>query len=239
MGNTVNKILYQPPPPSSHRVNSDDRCTITYHRVTTSLGHTIAVAHIDVGAALTIIHSHGNAEDLSGAVEAATQWCSRLNVNCIAYDYSGYGDSEGVPSEASLHADIAGVYCFARVECGIEPEQLILYAFEYSFYFYKLRLLFLLCLLLTFEKNCFINGSGIYMSAPTVTDKGFHWDARPACTWQPRLLRAQKRTIPRFLARARDYAVSWFTHHSPPCFVWCFRCLVRWYRICFCFCLFV
>jgi hypothetical protein len=131
MGNTVNKILYQPPPPSGHRVDSDDCCTITYHRVATALGHTISLARINVGAALTSIHSHGNAADLSGAVGAATQWCSRLHVNCIAYDYSGYGESEGVSSETAVLADIAAVYCFARVDCGIEPEQIILYAFEY------------------------------------------------------------------------------------------------------------
>lgn len=49
-------------------------------------------------AKYTIIYAHGNAEDL-GDIKPTLQKLNKLNFNVFAYDYRGYGTSEGIPTE--------------------------------------------------------------------------------------------------------------------------------------------
>ncbi|KAL6324828.1 hypothetical protein AAG906_018355 [Vitis piasezkii] len=51
----------------------------------------------------------------------------RLRINLMGYDYSGYGQSTGKPSECNTYADIDAVYKCLKEQYGVKDEQLILY----------------------------------------------------------------------------------------------------------------
>lgn len=51
--------------------------------------------------------------------------CS-CQVNVLAYDYSGYGWSDGEATEAALYKDIQAVYKYAVTELKVAPHNIIL-----------------------------------------------------------------------------------------------------------------
>ena len=51
----------------------------------------------------------------------------RINCNIFSYDYSGYGQSTGKPTEKNLYADIDSAWQALRTRYGISPENIILY----------------------------------------------------------------------------------------------------------------
>lgn len=50
-----------------------------------------------------------------------------LRANVLIYDYSGYGMSEGKPSEANCYADIRAAYSYLICEKRLDPGQIILF----------------------------------------------------------------------------------------------------------------
>ncbi|XP_020264408.1 protein ABHD17B-like isoform X2 [Asparagus officinalis] len=79
------------------------------------------------GAGLTVLYSHGNAADLGQMYELFVELSVHLRVNLMAYDYSGYGQSSGKPSEQNTYADIEAAYRCLVDTYGICPEDIILY----------------------------------------------------------------------------------------------------------------
>ncbi|XP_065166454.1 alpha/beta hydrolase domain-containing protein 17B [Atheta coriaria] len=78
-------------------------------------------------ARFTILFSHGNAVDLGQMSTFYLNLGSSINCNVFAYDYSGYGQSAGKPSEKNLYADIEAAWQALRTRYGISPENIILY----------------------------------------------------------------------------------------------------------------
>ena len=64
-------------------------------------------------ARATLVWSHGNAGNIAGRVDVALALAAR-GVDVLAYDYRGYGRSEGWPSEAGVYLDAEAVYDSAR-----------------------------------------------------------------------------------------------------------------------------
>ena len=50
-----------------------------------------------------------------------------LGLNCLAFDYRGYGDSSGRPTEAGTYLDAQAAYDWLTGAKGIPPEQIILF----------------------------------------------------------------------------------------------------------------
>lgn len=73
-----------------------------------------------------VIYSHGNFEDL-GRVTGRLEALRKLGVSVFAYDYPGYGTSEGTPTEASTNEALRECYEFVRDELRFAPENIILY----------------------------------------------------------------------------------------------------------------
>lgn len=129
MGNLVDSILFQPPPPSRLKENK-----IIWLR--TALGKRIPAFHIEFSSnghkgspPITILYSHANAEDL-GCIYPWCKYLSRqLKVNIFAYDYTGYGlaTDEGKPSESNCYSDIDAAYDYLRLRLNIPADQIVLY----------------------------------------------------------------------------------------------------------------
>ncbi|PAN35924.1 hypothetical protein PAHAL_6G244600 [Panicum hallii] len=97
-------------------------------RVRTRRGSEIIAMYVrHPGASLTVLFSHGNAADLGNMHRIFVELSARLHVNLMGYDYSGYGQSSGKPSEANTFADIEAAYkCLVDVY-GTREEDIVLY----------------------------------------------------------------------------------------------------------------
>lgn len=73
-----------------------------------------------------VVLSHGNAGNISGRLDIASM-LHTLGVSVVMYDYRGYGDSEGDPSEKGLYMDLEAVVNFLKKEKGFHEKQMILY----------------------------------------------------------------------------------------------------------------
>jgi abhydrolase domain-containing protein 17 len=77
-------------------------------------------------ARYTILYSHGNAEDL-GDSQPIFEELRRLGFSVFAYDYQGYGTSQGEPSESNAYADVEAAYHYLTDNLGVQAEDIISY----------------------------------------------------------------------------------------------------------------
>lgn len=77
---------------------------------------------------ITIIYSHGNAEDLGIAYNFFCALSEELKVNIVGYDYTGYGPKAGTekPSEHAAYKNIEAVYDYVTKTKGVPEENVIL-----------------------------------------------------------------------------------------------------------------
>ena len=74
----------------------------------------------------TILFSHGNAEDIGINDSFATR-VRDIGFNVLAYDYRGYGTSDGSPSEDNAYADIDAAFNYLVATKAIPPDKIILH----------------------------------------------------------------------------------------------------------------
>lgn len=79
------------------------------------------------GARKTLLFSHANSTDIGIMFRRVKDLCARLRINVFTYEYSGYGECTGTPSEANLYADVEAAYQYLTEERGIPGEQVICY----------------------------------------------------------------------------------------------------------------
>ncbi|GCC34592.1 alpha/beta hydrolase domain-containing protein 17C [Chiloscyllium punctatum] len=75
----------------------------------------------------TLLFSHGNAVDLGQMCSFYIGLGNRIRCNIFSYDYSGYGASNGKPSERNLYSDIEAAWTALRTRYAVSPENIILY----------------------------------------------------------------------------------------------------------------
>ncbi len=114
------RMIFLPPAPSY-------RDTPDVIRLTTVGGERIAAVYLpNPRATYTVLFSHGNAEDL-GSVMPLLPVLRDLGFSVFAYDYRGYGLSEGRPSEQNVYADIDAAYEHLTRDLRVPPERIIPY----------------------------------------------------------------------------------------------------------------
>lgn len=91
-----------------------------------STGHLIDCIYKDNKSNIVLIFSHGNSSNLSG-LSYIYDFYNKLNVNFIAYDYPGYGRSEGKPSENLLYESLASTLNYCCRELNYNNNQIILH----------------------------------------------------------------------------------------------------------------
>jgi uncharacterized protein len=55
-----------------------------------------------------------------------------LGLNVLAFDYRGFGDSPGEPSEAGMYADTRAAYDWLRTVKGVPPSRIIIYGVSFG-----------------------------------------------------------------------------------------------------------
>ncbi len=75
------------------------------------------------GARATLVWSHGNGGNIAGR-SAVLRGLSARGVSVLAYDYRGYGRSEGSPSEEGVQLDVLAAYDHLRAR-GVPASRLV------------------------------------------------------------------------------------------------------------------
>ncbi|TYJ25632.1 hypothetical protein E1A91_A07G062800v1 [Gossypium mustelinum] len=117
------KFAFFPPNPPSYKLVKDEatgisvldpfphRENVDVLRIPTRRGNEIVAVYVrNPMATSTLLYSHGNAADIGQM-----------------YDYSGYGQSSGKPSEQNTYADIEAAYKCLEESYGAKQENIILY----------------------------------------------------------------------------------------------------------------
>ncbi|KAJ0857370.1 putative serine aminopeptidase, S33, alpha/Beta hydrolase [Helianthus annuus] len=154
ISNLSAKFAFFPPSPPTYQIKKQENGKLNAIYTSSSMPLTSAAGGVDDGgggsvdvlslctkrgnkivafylknpyARLTLLYSHGNAADLGQLFDLFVQLKANLRVNLMGYDYSGYGESSGKPTELNTYADIEAVYECLQTEYGVSQEDLILY----------------------------------------------------------------------------------------------------------------
>lgn len=106
-----------------------------YVEITTSRAEKIPAIHkrmkdIPEDQRLTILYSHGNAEDLGLILPVIDALAQATKCDVLAYDYVGYSISKlegGAPSEAGCLRSIDAAWCYLVEREKIPPKRIILF----------------------------------------------------------------------------------------------------------------
>jgi abhydrolase domain-containing protein 17 len=113
-----NRMIFQPQP-SGYR---DDNEIV---KIKSTNGAKISARYLsNPKATLTILFSHGNAEDI-GNDEVLLEGLRSIGFSIFAYDYQGYGTSEGVPTEAGAYDDVEAAYSYLTQTLHVPSERII------------------------------------------------------------------------------------------------------------------
>ncbi|EPS68665.1 hypothetical protein M569_06103, partial [Genlisea aurea] len=134
------KFAFFPPNPPSYGLATEEgtgklrmtavseKDNIDVLRVKTKKGTEIVALYVrNPMAKLTMLYSHGNAADLGQMYDLFSELSIHLRVNLMGYDYSGYGQSTGKPTEMNTYADIQAAYECLKDTYGTKEEDIILY----------------------------------------------------------------------------------------------------------------
>ena len=109
------------PHPSSYRDSAE------VLKITTANGSKISAVYLhNPGAKFTLLVSHGNAEDL-GDDRYWLEELRRAGFSVFAYDYEGYGTSEGKPTETSVYQDEAAAYDYLAINLKTPPDRIVIF----------------------------------------------------------------------------------------------------------------
>ncbi len=76
------------------------------------------------GASNVILYSHGNGEDI-GDLSGVFQTISEAGISILAFDYPGYGLSDGRPTEMGCYASAEKAYQFLTLTQHVSPDRIL------------------------------------------------------------------------------------------------------------------
>ena len=99
--------------------------TPDFFKLTAADGTRITATYLPNSAArYTLLFSHGNAEDIGDNLSFFMALRS-AGFAVFAYDYHGYGTSEGTPSEKAIYQDVDAAYDYLTETLRVPPERII------------------------------------------------------------------------------------------------------------------
>ncbi len=76
--------------------------------------------------AATLIFCHGNAGNMGDRIEKIENF-RQLGLNVFIFDYRGYGQSQGRPTEQGMYRDGEAAFDYLRSRNDIDPEKIVVY----------------------------------------------------------------------------------------------------------------
>ncbi len=113
-------VIFQPPRPTYQ-----DKANII--KIPLENGNKISALYLThPHATITLLYSHGNAEDL-GTLYPLLEMFQQHGYNVLAYDYQGYGTSDGKPSEKNTYQDIMAAYTYLTQTLAVPASHIVVY----------------------------------------------------------------------------------------------------------------
>jgi uncharacterized protein len=125
------KLIYFPGP-ERNLVAPDPSLGLSVQRVeiaTQDQGKLVAwVIPAQSASTFWLLVCHGNAGNLS-EFDRPVHYAGlhQLGLNLLAFDYRGYGESAGIPSEAGLYRDVDAAYRYLTSERGVPVSKIIIF----------------------------------------------------------------------------------------------------------------
>ncbi|MBW4521337.1 MAG: alpha/beta hydrolase [Scytolyngbya sp. HA4215-MV1] len=117
------RLIFHPP-----KASYQDTSQIL--KLTTADKIQISAIHLpNPQATYTVLYSHGNGSDL-GDVLPTLQTIQAIGFSVFAYEYRGYGTSQGNPSEQGTYRDIDAAYAYLTQHLRIPPDRILLYGWS-------------------------------------------------------------------------------------------------------------
>ncbi|RYG64636.1 alpha/beta hydrolase [archaeon] len=122
MGATLSSLVFQPPSLSYVSPRG-----INYVWIRTKNNFQLPAFYIDAHSSVTILFSHGNAEDLAMIYDWFQHFSWKLKVNVLAYEYRGYGNAGGHATESNCYEDIQTAYYYLVQQLQVPSSNIVLY----------------------------------------------------------------------------------------------------------------
>ncbi|MEN8128431.1 MAG: alpha/beta hydrolase [Planctomycetota bacterium] len=120
MTGCAEKMMYFPPKASY----ADEPEVI---KIPVNRDETISAVYLDGSPeGYTLLFSHGNAEDIGQNLPFFRQ-CQRNGFGVFAYDYRGYGTSDGKPTEQNTYQDIDAAYAYLIETLNIPADRVLVH----------------------------------------------------------------------------------------------------------------
>ncbi len=120
------KFMYRP---VSEVLYNPGDIGLTYERVSlnTADGLRISAWFVPcVNARKTVLFCHGNGGNMSHRLDTINQ-LNEMGLNCFLFDYRGYGDSQGKPSEKGTYCDAEAAWDWLTEMKGIKPHNIVIF----------------------------------------------------------------------------------------------------------------
>lgn len=113
------RIAFQPPAPTYKEGHG-------IHRIGPQ-GHRVAILCLtNPAASQLVLYAHGNGEDLGDIRQIIADYRDQ-GFDVCAFDYQGYGISDGRPSTGNAYRDIDTVYNYLVEREGVDPNRIIVH----------------------------------------------------------------------------------------------------------------
>lgn len=124
------RLIYFPEP-GREIVNTPDQIGLAYESVEIATGnnetlHAWYVPAPQAKAKATILFFHGNAGNISHRMDYLPMF-HRLGYNTLIFDYQGYGQSSGSPSELGTYQDASAAWQYLTEVKNIAPAEIVLF----------------------------------------------------------------------------------------------------------------
>jgi fermentation-respiration switch protein FrsA (DUF1100 family) len=123
------RLLYYPDMPSRALEASPADIGLAYESVQLTAGDGTRLHAWFVPATTargTLLFSHGNAGNIAHRLDSIGLFHS-LGLNVLIYDFRGYGESEGAPSEKGTYLDVQAAWDYLLEKRLISPQEIIIF----------------------------------------------------------------------------------------------------------------
>ena len=96
------------------------------HRIGATHGLDLDSVWLDQASPIAVLLIHGNRHNLTKFADHYNLF-SDLGLSCFAFDFPGYGQSAGSPTEESVYQSAASAYSFLRTELQYAPNRIVIY----------------------------------------------------------------------------------------------------------------
>ncbi|CAD8113767.1 unnamed protein product [Paramecium sonneborni] len=107
-----------------------DICHVTAYFLSLRKNKKMACVYLNRYSEQIILFSHGNACDLGMIIDKLLKLVEHTNTSVFAYEYSGYGQSDGVSNDVNIIRNIYAAYTFLIHQLGYKPTQIIVYGYS-------------------------------------------------------------------------------------------------------------